>query len=170
MKRIAALLKNVFYIAALIVLTASLAAAVWGIKPVVVLSGSMEPEIKTGSLAFINQRDVEVEKGDIIAFSNRDMWIAHRVVGITDGGYVTKGDSNETNDLGTVSEEQIQGTVFLWIPYLGFWLKALNSATGVIVMVTICASLMLIGLLPEKERGDNDEIQETSDYSCSDYM
>ena len=57
-----------------------------GIEPFVVLSGSMEPKIETGSLCFINKKVKyeDIEENDIIAFKMSDKTlVTHRVVEIT---------------------------------------------------------------------------------------
>lgn len=151
MRKVAAVIKNILFALAIIILILAVVGAVMKVKPVIVLSGSMEPVMGTGSLAFINQRDTDIEEGDIIAFNNKDMWIAHRVVGITDEGYITKGDNNETVDLGVVIPQQVQGTVFFWIPKAGHWLRSMTSTTGIIIVSTICVSLLLLGMLVRKE-------------------
>jgi signal peptidase len=67
-------------------------------KPAIVVSGSMEPMIKTGSLLLVDKKDKNIEIGDVIAYKNHDMEVSHRVVEITSNGYVTKGDNNDNVD------------------------------------------------------------------------
>jgi signal peptidase I len=65
-------------------------------------TGSMRPMFTGGSIVFfIEPRKEEIRAGDIISFKapNRENQILHRVVNITDGFYLTKGDNNEHNDL-----------------------------------------------------------------------
>ena len=65
----------------------------FGIVPYVILSGSMEPTIKTGSLCFINKKvDVqEIKKKDVIAFKLDDgTLVTHRVDKINKDGIITK--------------------------------------------------------------------------------
>lgn len=157
MRKAATVIKNILFALAIVILILAAAGAVMKIKPVIVLSGSMEPVMGTGSLAFINQRDTDIEEGDIIAFNNKDMWIAHRVIGITDEGYITKGDNNENADLGIVIPQQVQGTVFFWIPKAGSWLRSITTTTGIIIVSTICVSLLLLGILVRKEEQSNED-------------
>ena len=40
----------------------------FGINPYVVLSGSMEPQIHTGAIAFVNTKDTAVKVGDVVTY------------------------------------------------------------------------------------------------------
>lgn len=89
----------------------------FGINPIRILrvqSGSMEPALKTGSLCVAAKVfDIDnVEVNDIIVF---DLWdgtsVAHRVVGKNRHGLITKGDANRTEDLFTVTEDNLYGKV-----------------------------------------------------------
>jgi signal peptidase len=151
MRKTVMVIKSIMFGTAVIILILASAGAVMKIKPVIVISGSMEPAIGTGSLAFINQRDTDIEAGDVIAFSNNSMMIAHRVVEITEEGYLTKGDNNENRDLGAVLPDQVEGTVFFSIPRLGMYLSSLTSLAGIISAVTVCVSLLLLGVLIRKD-------------------
>ena len=52
----------------------------FGIRPYVVYSGSMEPEIPTGAVVFTKEGEFSPKKGDIITFHNGDTVVTHRVV------------------------------------------------------------------------------------------
>lgn len=73
---------------------------VFGVKPAVVLSGSMEPAIETGDLILLRDTDpLALEKGDVICYLSSGKAVTHRIVGITAGEdgrprYVTQGDAN----------------------------------------------------------------------------
>lgn len=59
---------------------------------------SMEPTLRPGDLVFVYSSG-DYDSGDIILFETRDgRATLHRIVGQTDGGYVTKGDANPTTD------------------------------------------------------------------------
>lgn len=116
-------------------------------KPAIVVSGSMEPMIKTGSLLLVDKKDKNIEIGDVIAYKNHDMEVSHRVVEITSNGYVTKGDNNDNVDFYQVRESDITGTVIFSIPKLGYALDWVRSIQGIIVIATICTGCILMGLL-----------------------
>ena len=58
---------------------------VFGFKPFIVLSGSMEPTIMTGDIAIIKSCNKdELKEGDIIAFRNGTSVITHRIIEISE--------------------------------------------------------------------------------------
>ncbi len=83
-----------------------------------VLSGSMEPGIRTGGLVFTDTRRREPQTGDIITYRLRDVRITHRVVRRRNSSD-HKGDANEGEDPLPVEAEQVLGTVILSIPFVG---------------------------------------------------
>ena len=70
----------------------------FGIRPYVVYSGSMEPEIPTGAVVFTKEGEFSPKKGDIITFHNGDTVVTHRVVKKEKDIFITKGDANKTED------------------------------------------------------------------------
>ncbi len=82
---------------------------IFNVRPVIVVSGSMEPEIATGSLAFIDGDLKAPDIEDIIAYKSGENIVTHRVVDMKDGGYVTKGDANEVADPALVSARTGRG-------------------------------------------------------------
>lgn len=101
---------------------------VFHVTPRVVISGSMEPLIKTGSMAWFNDRDTDVKVNDIVAYRlAENTYVTHRVIDAQDGYYITKGDANETEDLAPVTQEQIAGTYLFSIPYAGIAKAEINT-------------------------------------------
>ena len=78
--------------------------SILGFTPLKVLSGSMEPAIKTGDLIVVKAiPDSNIEEGDIITFkTNPDTFVTHRVVEVFDQdgniSFKTKGDANNVED------------------------------------------------------------------------
>ena len=129
-----------------------------GITPYVVLSGSMEPTIKTGSLSFINKhvKYEKIKEKDVIAFKMDDeTLVTHRVDEITDNGFVTKGDANDDKDGGIVTRKNYVGKNIFWIPVLGYGVKVVQTTTGKIVFGTCVVLLFMAGLLlgEDKKKG-----------------
>ncbi len=111
----------------------------FGMRYYVVLSGSMEPVIKTGSLSVVDTKASydEVQTGDIIAFENSlGTRVTHRTMEITDDGIVTKGDANDMSDGITTTKENFLGKTLFAIPLLGYFLFALNTKKGFIILIT----------------------------------
>lgn len=159
MRKAIEIIRNLLAGIAVLIIVCVASCAVLQIKPAVVLSGSMEPTIHTGSLALINERDRDIEVGDVIAFQVEDMFITHRVIEITDDGYyITKGDNNDTPDAGQLSKSMIRGTTICSIPKIGFLIEASSTTSGIIVLSTVCIVLILLSFLCRKEGAEgNDE-------------
>ena len=104
----------------------------FGVEPMIVKSGSMEPVISTGSLTYINRRfPVEqIQIGDIIAYqAGNGVEILHRVVAIDrqNSSIRTKGDANDSEDLGVVAFEDYTGKELLSIPYVGYYISGQHT-------------------------------------------
>lgn len=103
-----------------------------GMRPRIVVSGSMEPTVPVGSLAYLSPyREAEtITEGDIIAYETGNaMTVLHRVVRIDVGerNFVTKGDANQTEDPGKISFEQYRGKLVFVIPLAGYLAAALQQ-------------------------------------------
>lgn len=105
----------------------------YGIRPVYIKSGSMEPALPVGSLCFVNTKvdRSTLEPGDMIAFSAGGMEVAHRIIRETKQGFHTKGDANNSPDAGIVFPEQVKGKILVAIPYLGYGIALLRGKAGI---------------------------------------
>lgn len=123
------------------------------IKPVVVVSGSMEPEIPVGSLVFIDQRDQSVDPGDVIAYrigDTTDTMIVHRVVDQNnDGTYITKGDSNDTADPASVTKQQIVGKEIFCVSKAGKF-RFICSKAGLLIIGAVAIGYFIFGMIWKK--------------------
>ena len=128
---------------------------VWGgLRPLSVMSGSMEPSIKTGSVALIetNLTDFnDIEKGDIITFDIGGSLVTHRAVDITEDGIVTKGDANNAKDPWTVTDDNYYGKELFSVPYIGFLIVFIRQHIIVTVLV-IAAVLLTAKILKERRK------------------
>jgi len=121
-----------------------------GIVPYVVLSGSMEPTIETGSICFINRHtDIKkIKEKDIIAFKFKDgTLVTHRAVKVTETGIRTKGDNNKDIDSNIVVKENYVGKNIFWIPKVGYVVKTFQTTKGKIIILTCIVLLFVSGLL-----------------------
>lgn len=110
----------------------------WG--QAVVVSGSMEPEIPVGALVLIREQD-SYQSGDVVTYLNDSgNLVTHRLVSLSDGTAVTKGDANNAEDF-PVQAERILGRVRLVLPGVGTLIRWLQSPVG------ICLILLLSGML-----------------------
>ena len=105
--------------------------AVWsvsvvlGIRSYIVLSGSMEPAIPTGSVCFVNTcvNYEDVKEGDVIAFFHGGGMVTHRVLQVTEQGLETKGDANGRSDGITTGPDNFHGKTIFHIPYVGYMVE-----------------------------------------------
>lgn len=91
-----------------------------GISVDIVLSGSMEPALKTGGIVLTDTRQKILEEGDIATYRLGNSRVSHRIIKKTAEGYVTKGDANKEKDPVAVESSQIIGKVIMTVPYLGY--------------------------------------------------
>ena len=92
-----------------------------GIFPYIVLSGSMDfISLPTGSVIFIQTREIDIKPGDVILYTNSTGNITHRVVMYQNETYVTKGDANSTRLIGSCRKrtDKRKGSVSHFISWL----------------------------------------------------
>ena len=141
---------------------------------VVVVSGSMEPQIHEGDLLFvmgiepenIKSGTIEDKTGDIIVFNAQ--WptppldpIVHRVINKYQVGdkwyFETKGDANVLPDQEDVSEDDIIGVVVGGIPYIG-WVKIFLTESGLLIpLLVIISVLLIISILKDIYQDDDQD-------------
>ena len=122
----------------------------FGLRVDAVLSGSMEPELKTGSLVVTRSVKPEaVAVGDIITFRSAtvgETLITHRVIGVGQGSslyFETKGDANEDPDPFTVPARNLVGKVCFNAPYWGYATEFLKTPLGFLFAVVIPGSILV---------------------------
>jgi len=100
------------------------AVGLFPVYPSVIVTGSMEPEIKAGDMVLVKKADnKEIKIGDIIEFRYNQIMVTHRVVDIKSEDalmYQTKGDNNPSADHELVSPQQVRGKVVAVIPKMGW--------------------------------------------------
>ncbi|MEH7380024.1 signal peptidase I [Bacillus sp. JJ1533] len=116
-----------------------------------VLSGSMEPEIKTGSIIAIKpitQKTV-FQENDVITFISPDdhsILITHRIIAVKGEGthFLTKGDNNDNPDSQPVLAQNIVGKYEgFTIPYVGYLVNFGKSKLGSILFLIIPGIIIL---------------------------
>jgi len=134
-----------------------------GVKLYIVMSGSMEPEIPTGSLCLVNsQADFyKITKGDVIAFKTQEgTLVTHRVIDVSEEGLETKGDANEVTDGYTTTPENFCGETIGAIPYMGYVHYLVGSKIG----RTVCAILIFYACLYRNRKGKRSEQGEKGEF------
>ena len=158
MDKIISIMQYVLIFIGIAILVLFVIPKVVGINPFVVLSGSMEDEIKTGSIAYVDTRVKvgDIKEGDIIAFNVDDVQVTHRVIAINeDNTFTTKGDANSTEDLAPVKFENYKGKTIFSIPYLGKLVSKYKTKTGYFVTFTIIGLGIVSILFSGGEKGEN---------------
>ncbi len=124
--------------------------SIFGYQMKAVLSGSMEPDIKTGSIIFIKvaSEGDQFEKGDVITFITKENFlVTHRIAEVKDRGshFITKGDNNNGPDLEPVHIKNIVGRYTgLTIPYVGYAFKITETRLGA-ALILLLPGILLIG-------------------------
>ncbi len=132
-----------------ILLTASLLPITGNYKIKVVLSGSMEPAIHTGSIVIIKPTD-NYKIDDIITFgkdTRKDIPTTHRIIDARAVSgemiFTTKGDANNGSDSSEVKENAIIGKVLFSVPYAGYLIDFAKKPVGFILLITIPAGCVV---------------------------
>ncbi|MBQ9745784.1 MAG: signal peptidase I [Clostridia bacterium] len=141
-----------------------------GILPLIVLTDSMYPDIKSGELIFCQKIDAEdVKEGDVISFfdpaGNGTSVVTHKVMSIEGEGaersFITKGINNNTEDKTPVPAENLVGKyVDFRIPGAGNVALFMQTTTGLIVCVFL-PLVLLVGYdiirrrIYEKSKGED---------------
>ncbi len=105
----------------------------FGWAAAVVVSGSMSPAIEVDDMVIV-RRQSAYEKGDIVMYRDGDSLVTHRVEEVTETGYITRGDANNTADP-PVSADRVVGKAALVIPKVGRLTAALQTPLGLCILV-----------------------------------
>lgn len=118
----------------------------WGHKPLVVISGSMEPTLKVGGILYYEKIDLKDFKiDDILVYKTKDHIISHRIVDIVDDGFITKGDANNSIDNNLINKNQVLGKGTDWsIPYIGYYADFIYTHK---YLLYISLSIIVVDLL-----------------------
>ena len=122
---------------------------IFGYRPIIVLTGSMEPYMMTNSVAItkeVHSMD-DIEIGDVITFHvenqlGQNVRITHRLMGIEDGKLVTQGDNNNSADGLNLTIDNVESKVILVLNQTA-WLASMWGTTSGKVMI-ICFLVALI--------------------------
>jgi signal peptidase len=119
------------------------------IKFMIVQSGSMEPQIKTGSIVMVKPAS-EYKVGDIITFGTYSKTKApttHRIYEIKNENgvltYITKGDANNAADANQIKKSEIIGKVMFDAPYLGYVIAFTRKPAGFVLILLIPAVIII---------------------------
>lgn len=116
----------------------------------IVKSGSMEPNIHTGSIVVIQPQE-QYSIGEVITFgkdTKTDVPTTHRIAKVEQdaGGtvFVTKGDANEDPDPNPVREGEVIGKVVFSLPYAGYILNFAKQPLGFALLIVMPAAAIVL--------------------------
>ena len=155
----------VWLVVALAILLVVLLAGVrlFGLTPYTVLSGSMEPAYKVGSVIYVTKVDPSTLKvKDPITFVLDGTTVTHRIIEIEDKGglrFYTRGDANNTPDGGFVTPEEVIGKPVFHIPLLGYISYYVQHPPGLYIVVGAVLVLVILSFLQpvEEEKTEKTE-------------
>ncbi len=140
------------------VLVIMLLGIISGIRLCSVISGSMEPNLPTWSLCFIDTRISydEIQTGDIVVYNRRsdDMRIIHRVIEIEPEGMITKGDANSVSDGLSVGRDNLYGKSLFHIPYLGYLGRFAQNPIIKTFIILCLLALLITDLVAGRKTGN----------------
>lgn len=123
----------------------------FGLKPFIVMSGSMASELYVGDVAIVKEVDPNgLNVGDIIAFQEKkDFIVTHRIADIVynengEKEFITKGDNNNDIDINVVKISTIEGKYINKIPKIGKILLFIQTPIGTVISVSIPIAILLI--------------------------
>ena len=121
----------------------------FGIKPFVVITGSMEPVISGGDLVMTKTiHPAAVRPNDIISYKSGNSIITHRVIEIIEQNdeivFITKGDANNSADEVSVKFAQVESIYLFRIKKLGNLAMFMQTPLGIIVFfgIPLCAFII----------------------------
>lgn len=119
-------------------------------KVMTVISGSMQPAIKMGSVVIVKPAD-DYKIGEVITFgpySKIKAPTTHRIYDIkVEGGqpvYITKGDANNAPDSREIKKSDIVGKVLFSVPYMGFAVEFAKKPAGFALIILVPAAIIII--------------------------
>ena len=158
MKKVADIIFTVILIVVLILGFLIAGVRLFGLKPYAVISGSMEPTYHVGSLIYVKKvTAADLKVGDPITYVlPSGTVVTHRIVevipdedNLTVVRYRTKGDANNTADLGDpIHINNVIGKPVFSIPLLGYVSYFIQNPPGTYILIIIIAGLILLTFIP----------------------
>ena len=129
-----------------------------GYQELAVLTGSMEPELPVGALAYVKKTEPETLKpGDVIAYRLSDgTMVTHRITEVSPEtrSVTTKGDANDAADAAPVSYDSVVGKLRFSLPFLGFAGIYIRRPAGMAAACAVFFMILLLSVLPEFFSGE----------------
>ncbi len=149
--------------------------SVFGVTPLVVLSGSMSGDapdhIEVGDLIFVGSVDTaDLGVGDVITYMQEGSAITHRIIDIkTEEGkllFYTKGDANNSADRKPVEAENVVGIFKGRIPKVGDFALFLQEPLGMVLFIGVPLLLFIIYDIIRRQRYAAKEDKKTGELEA----
>ena len=140
--------------------------SIFGYKPFVVLSGSMEAEIAKGDLAITKEINTDtLQKNDVVAFWDKQGHVVtHRIVDIVEKNgekqLVTKGDNNNANDADVVSIKDVEGKYLFKLSGFGNFVLMLQEPLTLFIILAVIVVVGVIWIMIGKNKLSKNERKE----------
>jgi len=138
-----------FIVAVALLLIVSILPITGNYKVMTVISGSMAPAIKMGSVVIVKPAS-DYKIGDVITFgpySKTKAPTSHRIydIKVVDGQpvYITKGDANNAPDAREIQKRDVLGKVLFSVPYIGFAVDFAKKPIGFVLIIGIPAVIII---------------------------
>ena len=138
----------------------------FGLRPLSVLSGSMEPVYHVGSVIYVRDVDyTKLSEGDIITFMvDEDTLATHRIIEVVPDEedptvirFRTKGDANDAEDGSLVHYKNIVGTPVFTIPELGYIANFIQNPPGTYIAIAVGALFLMLFFIPDLFSDEEEE-------------
>ncbi len=164
---------NAGAVAGLVCIVIAVASMVFGVKPLVFRSGSMSPDIITGSLALARSVPVtDIRVGDVVSVENvAGTRITHRVIAVEPAGdgqmaLSLKGDANPIADPDPYIVTRAD-RVMASAPLLGYAAAWLSSKTAIFLGGVLAGALLMLAFGPLRRPGAGQPDSAVSESSAS---
>jgi len=138
-----------FIVAVALLLIVSILPITGNYKVMTVISGSMAPAIKMGSVVIVKPA-ADYKIGDVITFgpySKTKAPTSHRIydIKVVDGQpvYITKGDVNNAPDARELQKRDIVGKVLFSVPFVGYAVDFAKKPIGFVLIIGIPAVIII---------------------------
>ena len=128
-------------------------AFIFGYRPIMVLTGSMEPYIMTNGMALTQEvTDLgQLEEGDVISYhvtqdDGSTVRITHRITAIEDGVITTQGDNNRVPDAYPLTIDNVEAKVVLVFNQTAWLAATWQTTSGKILICSAIAGTLLLYL------------------------
>lgn len=149
-------------------------AFLFGYRPVLVLTGSMEPYMMTNSIALTKQVDSidDLSLNDVVTYhvetdAGKMIRITHRIIALDDGTIYTKGDNNNVADGYPLTMDNIEAKV-IGVCNLTAWIaQKWQTTAGKVMLLCIPAGLILLHYTWKLWRAGKREEQEEKEKEAA---